>query len=71
MCLSGSQDVIKFLLFDMNIKISAHHMAFLNGWGGIEEKYDDVLKLIDMRDLKNELNNNLTNNDKDIIIKKI
>lgn len=46
-------------------------MAFLNGWGGIEEKYDDVLKLIDMRDLKNELNNNLTNNDKDIIIKKI
>lgn len=70
-CLSESKDVIKFLLFEMNIKISAHHMAFLNGWGGIEEKHDDVLKLIDMRNLKNELNNNLTNKDNDIIIKKI
>lgn len=69
--LSESKEVTKFLLFDMNIEISSHHMAFLNGWGGIEEKYSDVLKLIDMRDLKNKLNNNLINKDKDIIIKKI
>ena len=58
-CKYGHLEIVKYLIIDMNMTIDNHTMNWLNGNNEYKILYDEILKLIEKRDLYQELANSI------------
>ena len=55
----GNLDLVKYLIIDMNMDIDNETINWLKGKNEHKTVYEDILKLIEKRDLHNKLDNSI------------